>query len=341
MARFPSLALALALTACARDRSDADSVRGNDAPERMVRAEEARSESRASGSGKGRGRGRWGGEAPVVVDGRMRGVLRYRELPSSLATTWHVLDDGRRVQRFALGPYLRALGVSLERVSALHLHGGDGRVSVIEGEELRRVGDRLQIHFTGETSGRPTFKYPGVALRANTTIDGIHALAVYVETPAPALAHGKRVVADASVDDSIRAARDAARGTRIYRDGVLLTTLRRRDLRDGEPRSMAATLATLGVSLEQVRNVALVSDGDAPRTYGPADLEALAVTAPRGSHGRLALDAQTEIDAVLLHARTSPAPRRDVAPTKAATLSLGAASASRLAKLELAPQETP
>lgn len=267
-----------------------------------------------NGRGTGRGRGRKSGDCPVLVDGALSAVLRYRELPPGMPTGYHRLDDGRSVERFAVGPYLTALGVDLARVKAVHLHAGDGRVSVLDGEEIRRVGDRLQIHFTAETSGRPTFKYPGVALRTNTTVDGIHALAVYVGSEPPRYQHGKLFLGGATVDAGVPEARLAARGTRVYRDGKLVRTFRRRDV-EGDGKSLVAALASVGVSVDGISRVELVGSDEGLRAVDTSSLASVTVSSPRGAHGRLAVDGDdpTELDAVLLYARAVPSPRHALA----------------------------
>lgn len=264
-----------------------------------------------NGKGTGRGRGRRKAECPVLVDGTLRAALRYHELPPSTPTVLHPLDDGRLVERFALSGYLASLGVQLSRVRALHLHGGDGRISVLDGEELRRVGDRLQIHFTGERGGRPTFKYPGVALRTNTTIDGIHALAVYVEKDAPTYHRGRLRVGETDVDAGVPAAKLALRGTRVYRDGRLLGTFRRRDV-EGQSRPLVEALAALGASLDGVVAVELVGANEQVELLEPGAAAATMVTAARGGHGRLTTRQASEpetLDAVLLYARQTPSTR--------------------------------
>jgi hypothetical protein len=313
--------------------------------------ESAASDGLRNGRGLGGGRKRWSGEAPVLVDGRTVAVLRYQELPPTLATTWHALDDGRRVQRFALAPYLEALGEEVERVAALHLQGGDGRVTVIEGDELRRVGARLQIHSTGETSGRPTFKYPGVALRTNTAIDGIHSMAVYVSAPVPTLTHG-RLASSTGSADAVAAARDAVRGTRVYVDGRLVTTLRRRDVAtDGG--TLAGLLASLGVAREPGLRVVVASDRAGRHELTPSELDGDLASAPRGQHGKLTRGEGEPIDAVLVHARTRPSERPTAASVAAAAparrfavLDAPFAPAPRLAtldapRLEVTLKETP
>ncbi len=269
-------------------------------------------DGQGNGQGSGSGRGERRGECPVLVDGKLIGALRYHELSPNMLTTMFALDDGRQVQRFVFSEYLRSLGVPLARVRAVHLQGGQGRTSVISGEELRRVGDRLQIHFTRETSGRPTFKYPGVDLHANTAVDGIQAFAVYVDSVPPEYRHGQLYAAGQVVDGGIEAARLQLRGTRVYLDGKLLAALRRREL-DGTPKALGALLAKLGIDPSSLRTAEFIAQDDVAARVQGDRLGQLSLAAARGQHGRLSIDgiaAGEPIEAIALYAKTSPSDRQ-------------------------------
>jgi hypothetical protein len=340
---LPLLLLAFGVVACDRGPSVSVGASLGGAATNARVLEDVESPARGgdglrNGHGAGRGRGRHNGDCPVLVDGELRAVLRYHELPPSAPTLLHPLDDGRRVERFALGPYLAALGVDLARLKAVHLQGGDGRVSVLEGAELRRVGERLHIHFTAETAGRPTFKYPGVALATNTTIDGIHALAVYVDAEPPTYRHGLLRLGGVVVDGGVGEAKLAARGTRVYRDGKLLRTFRRRDV-VGDGRSLAEALTSVNVSLEGISRVELVGAGETLRAHEPAALPRVAVSSPRGTHGRLAVDEAEggELDAILLYADAKPSLRH--AKVSQTSSTEASAATPRFARLE--PTEVP
>jgi hypothetical protein len=272
-----------------------------------------RGDGQGNGSGDGQGRGERKGECPVTIDGRVVGALRYSELPPSMPTTMHALDDGRRVQRFVLADYVRALGVPTARVQAVHLHGGRGRVTILSGNELRRVGQRLQIHFTQETAGRPTFKYPGVDLRANTAIDGIRAVAIYVDAAPPVYKNGQLYVGDTVVDGGVEDASLAIRATRIYLDGKYAGALRRRELQNGK--SLPQVLARLGIDAATVNSADIVSADAVRERVTAAKLGTLTATAGRGGHGRFTIAgvaAGEPIEAVLLYAHAKPSARNVV-----------------------------
>jgi hypothetical protein len=269
-----------------------------------------RGDAQGNGQGTGQGRGQRRGECPVMIDGRLVGALKYSELPPQMPTWMFPLDDGRKVQRFRISEYVRALGVSLDRVRALHLHGGR-RVTVIDGNELRRVGDRLQIQFTSEVSGRPTFTYPGVDLRSNSAIDSISTFALYADSPAPEYRRGRLYAGDKQVDGGADDAKLAIRGTRVYLDGKLVRALKRRDAGSAK-QELAAVLRKLGVDAAKLKLAEIVArDGVAARVAG-ANIAALETEAPRGSHGRLVIDGVAEgepVEAILLYANSNPSHR--------------------------------
>ncbi len=129
----------------------------NDAPPPLERDELSLDGDGGGGRGAGDGDGRRRpggqqkkrfGQSPVYVDGVPTAVVAYGELPPWLATKWVKLNDGRKVIRFVFADYLRALGVPLRRLQAVHLYGGRGRVGTISGAELRRVRHRLLFSFT-------------------------------------------------------------------------------------------------------------------------------------------------------------------------------------------------
>ena len=99
-----------------------------------------------AGGGTGSGGGGGGGKGPpkrlkapiVHLDGVPIGVMRFGELPPTLATTWLPVEGlDKPVRRFKLVDYFKALGVDVKKLRAAHLYSGRGRVAVITGDDLR------------------------------------------------------------------------------------------------------------------------------------------------------------------------------------------------------------
>jgi hypothetical protein len=256
------------------------------------------------------GRGRKGkGDAGVYVDGRYAGALRFQELPAALETTWFTMQDGRKARRYTIADYLGAIGVELGEVRALHLHGGRARVTLIDGDELRRTASRLHISFTKGDGGDPQFRYPGVDLRTNTAVDKISAMAVYVDKTPPVRQNGQLVL-DGQVLTGLAHGAEAPKGTRVYLDGRFVGAVRHGDLAaDGT--ALGAALASLGVS-RPVASLRLVAR-DELALEGDARLTERTVRAASQSRGRILVDGvagDQPIDAVVLssHARKTNTP---------------------------------
>ena len=276
------------------------------------------------------GDGKWR-DAGVYVDGVARGVLWFGELPEALAPVW--LDDQRsvdfgpgapapptqpvRVRRYRLVDYLRAIGVPVERVEAVHIYGGNSFVAAFSGRELRRVADRLLFGFGNETSGKPLIYFPR-DLRTNTSFDHIAAIALYVDRPAPRVRPDGTVELEGRrVDDIPYHGEPLRGGVRVYKDDRLATWIKRRAL-EGDDRlaeragdelrwNLERTLATLGVDTRDVVRVDVIFDERRTRTLDRAAFEGSYFTASPQARGKILLGAEhTPVQALALHSRPPP-----------------------------------
>jgi hypothetical protein len=212
------------------------------------------------------------------------------------------------------------VGIDVARVKALHLYGGRSRVLVIDGDELRRVGNAVQFQFSKGTGGNPQYKHDG-PVKANTSIDKIKTVAVYMDRDAPELKHGKLFVAGQRVDGLPYVAEERRGGTRIYLDGRFVGAVKRREVEGEGARVLSALLRSFDeVNLDQVRtaqivvkdNIALEVEGG--RLRG----DSLALTAPKKSRGRFAVAGVADgapVDAIILYAK-APLPDRDGPPPR-------------------------
>jgi hypothetical protein len=141
--------------------------------------------------GGGRKRGERRVIAPVYVDGKMVAALQYGELPSKFKPT--IVERVREYSLCNLADYLVALGVDLAKVRAVHLAGAS-RTAAIDGDELRRVKDKLHFTFSRKrgTQGKPMMDWPGTKVVATTRIDIVFSLQVFVEKEAPVWDRTKR-----------------------------------------------------------------------------------------------------------------------------------------------------
>jgi hypothetical protein len=260
-------------------------------------------------------------QTPVYIDGEYVGELRFRELPPSLDISWHPLDEGHFARRFAFADFLEAHGVPLAKVKALHLYGGRSRVMVIDGDELRRTGKAAQFQFTKGTGGNALYKHAD-PIQANTSIDKIRAVAVYVERDKPELKEGKLYLAGKRVEGFpyVDAERKGKGGTRVYLDGRFVGSVNRRAVDTKGGVALGGLLRSLDVNLASVRTAQLVVRDSIAAELAGTRLhdDKLALETPARSQGRFAVAGVAEgapIDAVLLYAkaqlpdRDGPSPR--------------------------------
>ncbi len=241
-----------------------------------VSAEPAVEGGRGDGSGGGEKAKRFG-EPFAYVDGKAVGVMRYNELPLSLKAHDHTLLDGRKVPRYRVAEYLEAVGVKLADLKQLHLVGGRNRTAVVSGAEIRKHVKDLTFSFTRENAGKARIHWPGsgIEVESRTTIDVVVAMIAYVELEPPRfeLKTRKFLAADGTPIKGIPFAKpeESLRGTRVYRDGKLLGSVKRKRLPDStlsprydvtKPRfSLDSYFSWVGIKPEQVSALA-VFQGD-------------------------------------------------------------------------------
>jgi hypothetical protein len=246
---------------------------------RVARSNKAPSGEVARKRGQGKGRNKRFKRAPVYIDGEVVGVLRHSELPPGLQARWRY--DAKPFPTFSLADYLERLGAKLDRVSEVHLTGGN-RIAVISGKELRRVRDQLHFSFSRANAGKARMEWPEARLDISTKIDKIASIAVYQRKAAPRydLATRGLYMPDGTLVEGVPYADPAQKihGTRVYVDGRFSAAMRRRNLpvsarsskeaatddRDASY-SLRSYLTHLGVDPNRVRAVDLIVDD---RTVG-------------------------------------------------------------------------
>lgn len=273
------------------------------------------------------------GEASVYVDGRQVGIVRALELPMSLKAHDIPQKVGGPRHVYFVGEYLQSLGVDLAKVTAVHAHGGN-RVALLDGDEFRRVKNDLQMSFTMGDSGKPRLRWAMKDLKANTTIDVISAITVYVDKKAPALdANGDLVYADGTrVDGIAYAPKESSKGTRVYVDGKLVATVKRKELPStlllgddaANPSfSLARYLDSVNVDAKNAKAMDFLS-GDAvirreDNKAWSADKADFAFTLPRHNQGKVAVAAggakAAKVSALQIFINKEPPSRTITAPT--------------------------
>lgn len=182
------------------------------------------------------GAGKKGGgfkESAVYVDGHAKGVLRFSELPATIKPSARPEIDGLDVARyFRLDEYLEALGIDLAKIHEIQVYGSHDRIAIITGDELRTHREGLIFDFTQQTGGKPRARWAQThALPHHPMVDVIMNMSIYIDKPAPTLAHGDMWLDGKVVDDPIPYVGDGVpKGTRVYVDGRLEGWVRRKQL---------------------------------------------------------------------------------------------------------------
>lgn len=276
-------------------------------------------------------------EATVYVDGNPRGILRALEMPPSLKTHAMTSNVGT-IDRYYVTEYLQVLGVDIAKVKTLHFYGGR-RIAVVAGNELRRFPTTLSFEFAGGDRGKPRMHFPGGDFEVNTSVDMISGIAVYVDKEAPRFINGAGgegylAFADGKVIQGVPyAPEEQLKGTRVYVDGVLVSTLKRKllpnelafdDAAAGASQfSLAKYLDSVGASTKGARAIDLITGDDVVQRIDGKDWDSqkktFAFTIPTRSQGQLVIDVpntnawKAKISTIQIFTRMEP-PKRWIAP---------------------------
>jgi hypothetical protein len=173
------------------------------------------------------------GECAVYVDGQPMAVLRYGELPPNLPIHWQKIqgEDGEeRFPQFLMAEYLEGIGVNVRKVRELHLYGGQERIAIVKGDELRKFARKFYFSFTRATTGKPFMRSLAKGFHISDYVDTFSTVAVYIDKPAPRWSDE----AQGLVDDDGRdiegvpyVKTEMRGGTRVYVDAKLSSNIKR------------------------------------------------------------------------------------------------------------------
>jgi len=224
-------------------------------------------------TGHGAGRDRWRGGG-VYLDGQPIGVLRHAELPVGLKPVWEtqrhrlpfragepIRYRESQVRRYRVTDYLRAVGVPLDRIAEVHLHGGRDAAIVLTRDDLLRHPDDILFKFAGETSGKPI---PIIrSIKAGTSFDDLAALTIYIDREPPRLTPDHGLELDGIPVRGIPYHGEPLReGVRVYLDNRLVAVLKRKDLLPGgnDHWNLGDVLERQGVVTSRIARLELIHD---------------------------------------------------------------------------------
>jgi hypothetical protein len=228
----------------------------------------------------------------VRIDGREVAVLRYGELPPRV--TKSPAQDDPTPRYFRVADYLRALGVEIADLRAVHFGGNRGRVASIEGFELQQDETRFVFDFTQGEGGVPAVMWSPKGLSNPKHIDFIRSIDVYVTKDAPLLNRDLGCYAAADEGCASAPTQESPRGVRVYVDGRLVGRLRRKALADAAGAAasipLSRALASADIPMPKAFALDLVDEDEVvERSVASAAVLGERVTvAPRaGEHGAL------------------------------------------------------
>jgi len=273
-------------------------------------------------------------DATVYVDGNPVAFVKFYELPPALQpVVYGPNDKQRKAPRYSVASYLEAIGVDLDKLKEAHFYGGRGRVAVVSGPELKAKRDVLAFRFTAGDRGNLRMEWPGRDKLQMTGLqaDIINDIAVYVERSAPRYDIPSGRVVDENGKPIVGipfAPIERPGGTRVYLDGRLVSSIKRKTLPDsvvvpgtpeaGQTRfSLAKVLQMGGVDLAKVRGFEAISREAIVATLGreqaARELEHLEFVMPKESKGLIEMDTikpGAKLEAVLLYSGDLPKRRQ-------------------------------
>jgi hypothetical protein len=253
-------------------------------------------------------------DVPVFVDGKQVAVLRYGELPSQVALAENPADGTHEKRYYRLYEYLKAIGVDVDHVKAVHLAGTRDHLASLEGSELRAEKGRFVFNFLEGDTGIANLRWDTTGLKSTLRIDEIYAINVFVANPVRAIDEKKHCYLE-SENECTPVARfgegDMAKGTRVYVDGKMVSYVKRRLLTDGIVAGKTADgdsqfsidkyLASLGVNAASVKTVDMLAGDDivarASGSEWAKDRDALVFTLPKHSHGKARVSVPADLQA--------------------------------------------
>ena len=288
------------------------------------------------------GANRWR-DSGVYLDGKPIAMLEWAELPLSMPITWikvkvsapkrydHPEETGwawGKERRYRFTDYLKALGVDLKRVKAIHVYGPRVTDSVVAtGKDLRsRAAENFQFRFGATWSGKALPSVPPKFGNGRKP-DKIAAVTIYVDKTPPRLDPKLGFILDGQVVDGIPYFGEPLRGgVRVYLDDRLAAYIKRQDLPVARATKDANgdlvwklydVLALQGVATDKIVEAWIVRDNKRQERLTKDELAAITFTAGSRARGKILLGPkELPAKSLMLHTRpVDPAqlPGRDPA----------------------------
>jgi hypothetical protein len=297
-------------------------------------------------------------DVPVLVDGVQVAVLRSGELPTQLVAHDDKKNEVFEARYYRFTEYFAEIGVDVSKIKAVHFQANTDRVASIEGDELRAQPTRFVFDFLGKTSGSVKAAWDTTGMKNQFHSTEMYAVSVFVNKPAPAvnvvkscyMTSGHCSNALAYVDNKVPT------GTRVYQDGKLVGTAKRKNLEDGwimgrdgdvTRYSVAKLAQAFGADTTNAKSIDLLQGDDVVARFTAAEWQsaapALSFKLPQHNHGKIRIfvpanvqapsdapaNREATISAIVIHkssplSPSEPSPISDEAAPQATAVTEGA-----------------
>lgn len=265
----------------------------------------------------------------VYADGVLVGMLKFGEIPVPLAPLWFeeeaslefkAGDKGPRTKlvkqrRYRFTDYFKAIGIDVAKIKEFHIYGGNKRraAALIPGDTLRSMQDDFTFRFGGDVWGKPIPSCPPKAIKTRCP-DQLTTVTVYLEREAP-IRKGKEFILNGEPIYHVPYYGEPIRGgIRVYLDGRLVTTIKRRKLTDesiavqapnGEEQwKFIEFLKSQGVDITGVQEGWLISKERRVKRLDANELSDATFVAITGRSGVILFgEAKTPTQALALHTK--------------------------------------
>lgn len=272
----------------------------------------------------------------VYADGVLVGMLKFGEIPVPLEPFWfeeeaslefRAGDKGPRTKlvkqrRYRFTDYFEAIGIDVAKIKEFHIYGGNKRraAALIPGETLRSRKDEFTVRFGGDVWGKPIPSCPPKAIQSRCP-DQLTAVTVYLEREPPIRKDGEFILNGEPIYHIPYYGEPIRGGVRVYLDGRLVTTIKRRKLTDeslaiqkpdGEVEwKFFEFLKSQGVKLDGVQEGWLISQNRRVKRIGVDELSNATFVAVAQRSGVILFgEAKTPTQALALH--TKPLKEEDM-----------------------------
>lgn len=272
----------------------------------------------------------------VYADGVLVGMLQFGEIPVPLEPLWFEEEASVpfkagesgpatktvKQRRYRFTDYFAAIGIDVATIKELHIYGGNKRraAGIIRGDALRGHKDEFTFRFGGDVWGKPIPSCSNDAIDSRCP-DQLTAVTIYINREPPVRIDNDFILNGEPIYDIPYYGEPIRGGVRVYIDGRLVTTIKRRKLTDdslavksadGETHwKLVEFLKSQGVEIDGVQEAWLINQDQRVKRIGREEFnETTFVAAAQRSGEILVGEDKVTTQALALH--TKPLSEEDL-----------------------------